>query len=286
MTSKNYCVVAGYSYVYNPLFDLPAREIPIEVRNVHALNNATNFSGIRWETLSDGADEERLLKRKRVLSAEEERLLFLGFNYARYLRAKYHEEHNGNGSLRERKGLDERVAFIERPLIEANLALVRSEAKKIKIPSIEFDELVSEGNIALMNCVNKFDVSLGFKFSTYAVNGIQRKFYRQAHLVQKRNQHETLGYEPNLENVDLGDRRHVERWEDSVGLIEEIIAKNLASLTEYERVIVLERFGIATREEGRTLKEIGKVIGMTPERVRQIQNNAYRKIRSFLTKRY
>ncbi len=62
--------------------------------------------------------------------------------------------------------------------------------------------------------------------------------------------------------------------------------RNRARLSEVERTIVLERFAITTRGKGRTLAEVGKIVGLTNERVRQIQNLALDKIREAMNEDY
>jgi len=68
--------------------------------------------------------------------------------------------------------------------------------------------------------------------------------------------------------------------------LREILSNNRAHLTDVERTIVVERFAISTRGKGRTLAEVGRWVGLTNERVRQIQNLALDKIRSTLSQEY
>ena len=61
--------------------------------------------------------------------------------------------------------------------------------------------------------------------------------------------------------------------DDSVDALREILARNRAALSDVERTVVMERFAIGTGGKGRTLSEVGKLVGLTNERVRQIQNS-------------
>jgi RNA polymerase primary sigma factor len=75
--------------------------------------------------------------------------------------------------------------------------------------------------------------------------------------------------------------------EDSVDALREILSQNRARLTEVERTIVMERFAIGTdAKKGRTLADVGKIVGLTNERVRQIQNLALGKLRTALESDY
>ena len=74
--------------------------------------------------------------------------------------------------------------------------------------------------------------------------------------------------------------------QDSVDALREILARNRANLSVVERTIVMERFAIGSDGKGRTLTEVGKIVGLTNERVRQIQNLALGKIRTILDEEF
>ncbi len=171
-------------------------------------------------------------------------------------------------------------------LVRANMALVLSMAKRTRIPNVEFSELVSEGNMALLRSVEKFDVSRGFKFSTYACRAILKSFNRLATKTGRYRQHFPTEFDPDLERSDYDEHRHDMQWGDSVDALREILSRNRAGLSDLERTIVMERFAILSRGKGKTLAEIGKIVGLTNERVRQIQNLALEKIRDTLAEDY
>ncbi|MHC4295116.1 MAG: sigma factor-like helix-turn-helix DNA-binding protein, partial [Planctomycetota bacterium] len=95
-------------------------------------------------------------------------------------------------------------------------------------------------------------------------------------------QHFPTEYDPELECSDFYIRRHETQREDSVEALRDIIARNRANLTGVEQTIVIERFALASRGRKRTLAEVGAMVGLTNERVRQIQNLALHKIRAAL----
>jgi RNA polymerase sigma factor (sigma-70 family) len=151
---------------------------------------------------------------------------------------------------------------------------------------VEFPELISEGNMALLRSVEKFDVSRGFKFSTYACRAILKSFHRLATNVGRYRQHFPTEFDPKLEHSDYDLRKHDIQRDDSVEALRDILSRNRASLSDVERTVVMERFALGTEGKGRTLSEVGKLIGLTNERVRQIQNAALAKLRAVLDEDY
>jgi RNA polymerase sigma factor (sigma-70 family) len=172
-------------------------------------------------------------------------------------------------------------------LVRANMALVLAMGKRTRIPNVEFTELISEGNMALLRSVEKFDVARGFKFSTYACRAILKSFNRLATKTGRYRTHFPTEFDPDLERSDWDVMKHDIQKKDSVEALMEIISRNRANLSQIERTVVVERFALGTdRRKGRTLAEVGKIVGLTNERVRQIQNLALGKIKDALNKEY
>jgi RNA polymerase sigma factor (sigma-70 family) len=243
-----------------------------------------------WTHFPEDADEISTSGRRSRLSAAEERLLFKRYNYARYRLSGLIEAQNRRriASRAEdmvrwyRRGMQTRS-----DLVRANMALVLAMAKRTRIPNVDFGELVSEGNMALLRSVEKFDVSRGFKFSTYACRAILKGFNRLATKTGRYRQRFPTEFNPDLERSDYDVMKHEMEREDSVDALRDILARNTARLTDVEQTIVIERFALGTRRrKGRTLAEVGKMVGLTNERVRQIQNLALDKIRSALDEEY
>jgi RNA polymerase sigma factor (sigma-70 family) len=162
------------------------------------------------------------------------------------------------------------------------MALVLAMAKRTRIANVEFSELVSEGNMALLRSVEKFDVSRGFKFSTYACRSILKAFNRLATKTGRYRQHFPTEFDPEMEKSDYDIKKHEIEREDFIDSLRDVLARNRAKLTSVEQTIVMERFALASRGKKRTLAEVGKIVGLTNERVRQIQNLALQKIRGAL----
>ncbi len=240
----------------------------------------------RWTHFPEVPEDVEIRRRGRTaLSAKGEVTLFLRYNYARYRLCKLAEAQQRRFSrvrAREMNRWHGRAQQARSDLVGANMALVLAMAKRTRIPNVEFAELVSEGNMALLRSVEKFDVSRGFKFSTYACRAILKSFNRLATKTGRYRQHFPTEYNPELERSDYDVKKHETQREDSIESLREILAANQANLTQVEQTIVTERFALISRGKARTLNEVGKMVGLTNERVRQIQNLALEKIRAVL----
>ncbi len=243
-----------------------------------------------WSQFPEVAEDSPARQGPRIrLSAAEESLLFLRYNYARYRLAKLIAAEQRRKSIARARQMVmwyTRAVTVHAKLVRANMALVLAMAKRTRIPNVEFGELVSEGNMALLRSVDKFDVSRGFKFSTYACRAILKSFNRLATNTGKYRQRFPTEFDPDLEKSDYDVAKHEMERDDSVEALREILARNKAALSEVERTVVMERFAIGAGGKGRTLAEVGKMVGLTNERVRQIQKSALAKIRSVLDEEF
>ena len=270
----------GLCYIYNAGFDSEGAEDDLFGEN------ATQIAPLVWTNYAKFDEETPLtLQQPKVLKAVEEKHLFLRYNYARYRLCKALEKRKRRGQsasqnlLAEIETWQQRVARTRSDLAQANMALVLAMAKRVQIPHVEFEDLVSEGNMALLRCVDKFDVSRGFKFSTYACRGILKSFHRLSTKSARYRQQFPTTFEADLGLPGLEDKKHDVEWEDSIHSLRQLFADNRAQLSEVETRVVMERFALTTRGKGRTLLEIGKIVGVSTERVRQILNQALAKIR-------
>jgi len=219
-------------------------------------------------------------------------------------------------------------------LIQANLRLVVSIAKRYRHSSLSLLDLIQEGNLGLMKAVDRFQYRRGFKFSTYATWWIRQAITRAiadtgrtirlpVHLVESLNRISAarralvaeLGRDPTVH--ELADR--VEMPPDKVLLVlrsaapladldapvgddavfgaflpdsgtlqpdapvleedlREVVARSLDSLSDRERTVLQLRFGIGNGRE-HTLLEIGRRLGISRERVRQLEKQALAKLR-------
>jgi RNA polymerase primary sigma factor len=136
-----------------------------------------------------------------------------------------------------------------------------------------------------MRSVEKFDASRGFKFSTYACRAILKSFSRVAMKLGRYRGLFPVELNTELEKGDFVESRRQTMEQDCLEELRQILASNLADLTDVERTVIRERFALGTADVQRTsktLEQVGAMIGVTKERVRQIQNKALDKIRHTL----
>ncbi|MFP4356750.1 MAG: sigma-70 family RNA polymerase sigma factor [Phycisphaerae bacterium] len=244
-----------------------------------------------WNHFPEVIDDTVTTAAKRTsLNKKDEQALFLQYNFARFTLGKLLEAQAKRKTANRAKQMVmwyRRALNARSRLVRANMALVLAMAKRTRIPNVEFSEMVSEGNMALLRSVEKFDVARGFKFSTYACRAILKSFNRLATKTGRYRQHFPTEFDPDLERSDYDVMKHEMQRDDSVEALREILSQNRAALSDVEQVIVMERFALGRDgQKGRTLAEVGKMVGLTNERVRQIQNLALGKIKAALGKDY
>jgi len=171
---------------------------------------------------------------------------------------------------------------IREQIAETNLALVLAMAKRTRMSEVDFADLVSEGNMALLRAVDKFDAGRGYKFSTYACRAILKAFSRQGMKLSKYRQRFPTDFDPKLEKSNFLETKRFTFEKDAAEEVKRIVMENRAELTDVERTVIEHRFGLEHKtddEKPMTLEQVGQIIGVTKERVRQIQNKAMEKIK-------
>ena len=224
-----------------------------------------------------------------TLTTTHEVLLFQRYNYTRKqivtIMTRYAGKSIPTTAMRGLIAWWHRMIEARDLITQVNMPLVLAMGKRTRLGGLDFNELVSEGNFALLRSVDKFDASRGCKFSTYACRAILKSFSRVAMKTSRYRTRFPTEFDPTLEKGDFIDRKRDNAEADCVEEIHDILTQNQAKLSEVERIVIRERFALNaanTTVKPKTLEQVGNMIGVTKERVRQIQNKALKKIRTVL----
>ena len=264
-------------YMYNSEFDKASRERVILGRmpeSVEQRRKSRIPSGLPHYLAS--------LYEVPLLTREQEQYLFRKFNYLKHRASQLREQLDparAKSSVMDRiESLYEDAVRTKNQIVKANLRLVVSIAKRHVSSSDDFFGLVSDGNMSLIRAVEKFDYSRGNKFSTYASWAIMKNFARTIpdefkHRYRFRTSHDEMFGAQEDERTDRYEQESAQYLRQrQIGLI-------LSRLDEREQKIIISRFGLDHSQEPLTLKEVGSEMGVTKERVRQIEARALNKLR-------
>jgi len=278
-----------------------------------------------------------------LLNPEEEKKCYIEIRYFKETLQSLSEklksgEIDKKAYEREKTVYEKKLVDVKNILVTANLRLVVSIAKKYQHRGLSLIDLIDEGNIGLIEAIDRFDYTRGFKFSTYStwwirqsiikaiadkgrvirlpihmLNTIRKCYFITKQLTQQ------LGREPTPEEIsehlgvskekvvkilhiaqepgsleapvnidgsselgDLIEDTEGEVHEDAIFFmaLQELLKQVLNKLSMREKRIIELRFGL-DGEGPYTLEETGNILGITRERVRQIQNGALKKLKSF-----
>jgi RNA polymerase sigma factor (sigma-70 family) len=219
-----------------------------------------------------------------LLEPAQEAALFRKMNYLKHqadlLRRQIDPKKPCASLIREAEELLDQARLTRDQIVRANLRLVVSIAKQYLDSDLSFDDLVSDGNVALMRAVEKFDFSRGFRFSTYATWAIKRLFYRSLG-TQRQRQTRFVSGDENLFDLTPDETLPVEGEMQDLRELSSNMHGIVDRLDDRERAIIAARFGLGTDEESTTLAELGRQLGVSKERVRQIEARALRKLRGW-----
>lgn len=275
---------ADKGFVYNPLF--------LETNDTDAI--------LAWEAPAVAntswffSPENAVPKKQQLLSAAQERVLFLQYNFARW-KAKFcikaadgQRQHGAAGYIADARGYEAIARTKCDVIISHNLGLVISMVCRVLgSQDPRFDDVKSDANMALLRSVELFDIARGWKFSTYACNGIINRCFRA---IRDTNRHNgmmgaiTEGWQhPATDPLrERRDEIDADAHRRLTGRLPRVMKR--AGLGEKElRVIQLRFFPeIHGHEEGTclSLEQVGRQMDppISKERVRQIQVAAFEKI--------
>ncbi|MBK9126711.1 MAG: sigma-70 family RNA polymerase sigma factor [Phycisphaerales bacterium] len=284
-------------------------------------------------------DYLREIKKYALLTAEQERELGLR------IRARADAERRlaeGEIDVQEYDRIQHAAAEARDQMAQANLRLVISVAKNFRNRGLPLEDLVNEGNVGLMNAIDRFDPDMGSRFSTYAGYWIDQAIRRAVQMSQQmihipsylmeqigrmklamKDLEAALGQSPSINEVArhmsitprkakvimqaikaCTTRRQASTSADGDNVLNEaledtktpppheqvfsqsdaeLVSKLLGRITEREAIILKLRYGLSERKGKRmTLKEIGTHVGLTRERVRQIEREAKEKLEEYI----
>jgi RNA polymerase primary sigma factor len=277
-------------YIHHASFDDPALEAAI----IADMPDAGAFEEARRKLRvpKDAIPELMSNYEMPLLTKEQEQHLFRKMNFLKHKAGKMLGElklPSGliNYATLRVESLDQIEAHLKEAnqikelLIRCNMRLVTSIAKRHSGQTENFFELLSDGNMSLMRAVEKFDFSRGNKFSTYASWAIMKNFARSIPDEKHRRERFVTG---NEEIFDAAEDKRTDEQE-VIAAAEQASAKVnrlLEFLEPREREIIRLRAGLDNGKEGMTLEKIGEKLGITKERVRQLNVRAMKKLRTIV----
>lgn len=248
-----------------------------------------------------------------VLTPDEERDLFRRYNFVRYLLtrvvASLDPETASYADIREVQHYRAEVIRMRNKLFQANAKLAVAPTVRIYHPLYRFGQvdlkssdngdqiavttkskdpqfhlLVSAATSAIYSAIDGFDFARNNKFSTYCCRAIIRDYLRLCEKEAKFARRAMQGDEKVIESIPapINEVTSKETLDRSRKILMRLIQ---SELTPIERLIIRARLPLRAGMEGKTLQEVGERIGLTRERVRQIQDRALKKIRLALLER-
>jgi RNA polymerase sigma factor (sigma-70 family) len=277
-------------YVPNPSFD--DREVEREI--LGPMPDADVYEAKRrdMKVPKDVPPELAPMYEVPLLTKDQEQHLFRKMNFLKYKANRLRQQLCKDDDVGEVDPAKVRIQDLKRIedlqaeankvkdlLINANMRLVVSIAKKHAGQTDNLWELISDGNVSLIRAVEKFDFGRGFKFSTYASWAIMKNFARSIPDEKHRRERFVTGHEEVFEIApdNRSDEHEILATQDRA---KHNVNRLLQYLEPREREIIRMRAGLDNHSKNMTLEEIGKQFAITKERVRQVHARAMKKLRS------
>ena len=269
-------------YIPNPEFDEPTRvdeimtNLPVSpepARKVRAPSGLPPYLASLYDVP--------------LLNREQEYHLFRKMNYVKHvafnLRATLDVKAPLVSLMDQIENLYEQAVAVKNKIVQANLRLVVSIAKRHVDPNDDFFGLISDGNMSLIRACEKFDYARGNKFSTYASWAIMKNFART---IPDEFRHRDRFRTSSDDVFTAHEDRRADNFSAEIdqAFRTDQIQKILHTLDQREQQIIVRRFGLDHRFEPLTLKEVGEEMGVTKERIRQLESRALDKLRAAAAK--
>lgn len=217
-----------------------------------------------------------------VLSVEEEQALFREMNFLKYkansLRSQLDPDSPDEDQINKIESYLNDAQRVRGHLLCCNMRLVVSIIKKCVTPHISFDELLSDGIWSLIKAVDKFDYARGFRFSTYAYHAISNFAHRKIADQRKAVSRFTLATHTSVldEAMEVREPAMNEQiWQE----LSALVTKAMNNLDQREQLIVQGRFALGEQQKVRTFQSLADELGISKERVRQLEQRAVAKLR-------
>jgi RNA polymerase primary sigma factor len=222
------------------------------------------------------------LYRTPLLTREQEVHLFRKMNYLKYRategRARLDPKNPARAAMDQVQRWHDEAVAAKNEIISANLRLVVSIAKRYASSNDTLFDLISDGNMSLVRAVEKFDFARGFRFSTYGTWAIVKNFARSIPTGQRYRSRFHTGQGEAFAAVE--DRRSDPRQQETAQADRiHHLSGLLEGLSPREKEIIRYRYGLDGASQPMTLREVGAAMGVTKERVRQLEVRAMRKLR-------
>jgi RNA polymerase sigma factor (sigma-70 family) len=203
----------------------------------------------------------------------DDQTLFAAMHTCAYLANKGAKNADG-----DQETWTEKWSAIREYIVQQNLGLAYSMMSRFNTRLVDEDDLLSDAMLGLTRAVDRFNPWKGYRFSTYACNVIVRALMRRGKREKNRRRLFPVQFDASFERpATMPDPAHdlfVER-------LAQVLQDNVGHLTDLETRVLSQRF-TTTRQERLTFQEIGDAVGLSKERVRQIQNIAIHKLREAL----
>jgi RNA polymerase primary sigma factor len=271
------------TYVYNSQFDRPDAEAsflaPIPDRDPRPAVETKTPTGIFPYVAS-------VYRNGLLLRPEQEVFLFLKMNYLKHRASKLRDDLDPrdaqDSTLDEIERLELEAQAIRNQIVMSCLRLVLCHVRKRVGHDQSFYELVSEANLTLIVAAQKFDVSRGFKFSTYASCAIIRRVARQSLVELALRRRFATGHDERFDGFANAWAAERETGPDHPRRANAVQAL-LGRLGDRERQIVVARHDLDGSGK-LTLVQLSKILGISTERVRQLEMRSLKKLRGFASR--